>query len=146
MHHPGPVDGGERGRHAHRECLHVGAGQRPVLAQHTAEVGSGDVLGDDPQRVAVQLRVEHRCGAEPPHAARRRHLTLEPHPELRVIREMRIDHFDRDRARGPLGEVDRAHAALSQLAGDAVGAESHGIGRAQREDRMQSIGRHSRRS
>ncbi|GAA3104228.1 hypothetical protein GCM10020001_022100 [Nonomuraea salmonea] len=117
VHDPGRVDRGERRGHADGQRVEAGAAQRAGLAYGLVEVGAGDVFGDDVELVAFERGVEDGGRAEAAHPLRRVRLPAEPHAELLVLAELRVDHLDGDPLpSGILGEVDRAHPTPPQHA------------------------------
>ncbi|GAA1104899.1 hypothetical protein GCM10009605_45210 [Nocardiopsis composta] len=124
----GAVDRGERCGDPHGQAVQGAAGHRSVGLDGLGQVGAGDVLGDDEERLALQAGVEHAGGGEPGDAAGGGDLPGETAPEVLVVGEVGVDQFHRDLlARGVLREVDRAHAAPAQPADDPVVAELAGV-------------------
>nr|BFE82311.1 hypothetical protein GCM10020093_049120 [Planobispora longispora] len=121
MHDPRAVDRGQRGGHADRQRVEAGTAERAARADGLLQVGAGHELGDDVELVAVERRVQHRGGAEPPDPPGGVGLAAEAHPELLVLAVLRIDHLDGDLLLvGGLAEVDGAHAAPAQPAEHSV--------------------------
>src|SRR5690606_21803273 len=99
----GAVDRGERRGDPHGQAVQGAAGHRPVGLDGLGQVGAGDVLGDDEERLALQAGVEHAGGGEPGDAAGGGDLPGETAPEVLVVGEVGVDQFHRDLlARGVL--------------------------------------------
>src|SRR5262249_36159206 len=123
------VDGRQRGCDADGEALRR-AGRQGTLAGDVGAQGRAvDVLGGQVGPVAVHAVAENGGGAKGRHAAGVVHLRLEPAAEGRVLGEFGPDQLDGGQVPvGASAEVDRAHAALAELAEDRVRANGGRIG------------------
>jgi hypothetical protein len=135
--HSGAVDRGQRGGDADGQVLQAGAAHRPAVPDEFIEVRAVDELRDDEERLALELRVEHRSGAEAPDPAGRLDLAAEAVAERLVVGQVRIDHLDRGMLAGlGLGKIDGAHPAAAQAADDLIAAETLRIALPQRTDHV----------
>ena len=98
--------------------------ERPALPQGDVQIRAVDEAHGDPQQVAVLTLVQDVDDVRVLERAEQVGLALESLPELRDRREARVQHLQRHVAgqRAVPGEVDRAHAAGTQLALEEVPA------------------------
>jgi hypothetical protein len=108
VHHPGPVDRVESLGQAGREREDRLRGQRIGLQQRRP----GHVGGRQPRLRPVRVGVHHGGGEHPADVAHGRYLAREPHAELPLLRQLRLDDLDRDLpAAGGPGQVHLPHTA-----------------------------------
>ncbi len=120
----GPVDGGERGRHADRHALQCRQRQRTGLGDGLIKPDAVDVLRDQIRTTRVGIGIEDLGGAEGRDPPSGRHLVPETCPELRVGGEVRPDHLDRNELLGcVLGEEHRSHPTRAQPTDDLVNTD-----------------------
>ena len=90
--------------------------QRPVRVHRLGQRGAGHVRRGHPRHRAVHVRVHHLGGEHAADPPRRRDLTAEPGPELRVRGQLGPDGLHRHRPpAGRDAEEHPPHAALAKL-------------------------------
>ena len=133
VHQAGRVNRGERLRQAGRERQHRALSERALDCHRLTERRAGNVLGRQPEFLAIGVRVHHPGGELAADFPRRVHLAAEPGAELGIFGQVGLDHLHRDPlAVRPLAEVHPAEAAVSEHAEQLERADVGRIPRLQR--------------